>query len=208
MLLFFYPRANLIVNGAGEGEFGEVRAEAAFLGAFEDDGDAGVGDVTEEACVLHHAEDVGDEGAVEGGVLLLAMIVDLCGDVVNGEDVTPELLVVWSVGLGDVVGEAEDIGEEVISLTLEKRRGWREGRWGGVAIQSQQTGLSGGGAGGGGITGAVTVVVDDGGGVGVEILHMADVEFLMHFVVGVSCAGIACDVEFHDDFSLYVSIRG
>ena len=50
---------------------------------------------------------------------------------------------------------------------------------------------------------------DEGGRkVGVEGLHMVDVEFHVHLCEGVARSWIACYVEFHDDFSLYVSIRG
>ena len=166
------------------------------LEEFGEAGDIGLGD---NALVLHHADDAGNEVAVEGGVLLLAWVIDFGGYFGNVEDVAPEWFVAGDVIPGDNTDKALDIGEDIISLSLNESRG---GRGGGDRRKTIGHGGLGGGGGsrggrGGDSGGLGAVVVDYSGGIGIEVLHMVDVD--VDFVVGVVGTGVASDVEIHGD---------
>lgn len=165
------------------------------LEEFCEAGDIGLGD---NALVLQHADDAGNEVAVEGGVLLLARVIDFGGHFGNGEDVAPERFVTGDVIPGDNADKALDIGKYIVSLTLDESRG---GSGGGRRKSVGHRGLGGGGGrsgGRGGNSGGLgAVVVDYSGGVGIEVLHMVDVD--VDFVVGVVGTGGACYVKIHGD---------
>lgn len=162
-----------------------------LLVALEEFGEAGDIGLCDNALVLHHADDAGNEVAVEGGVLLLAWVIDFGGYFGNVEDVAPELIVAGDVILCDNRDETLDIGENIVSLTLDESRG---GSGGGRRKSVGHRGLGGRGGNSGGLG---AVIVDYSGGVGIEVLHMVDVD--VDFVVGVVGTGVACYVEIHGD---------
>ncbi len=170
-----------------------------LLVALEEFGEAGDIGLCDNALILHDADDAGNEVAVEGGVLLLARVIDFGGYFGNVEDVAPELFVAGDVIPSDNTDKALDIGEDIVSLTLDESRGGSGGwdRW----KSGGHGGLGGGGGSrvgrGGDCGGGCAVVVDYCGGIGIEVLHMVDVD--VDFVVGVVGTGVACYVEIHGD---------